>query len=249
MAENTNKNIKNISSLEPTRLSSFDELESAKILFQEGLFEEAKKKLHQILIVFPNFKIARALLEKIHAQEEKILLQGNPKPSSVKTKKEDAYQILKKLEFDLGIELDLDTPFTKAEQWVNDESLDPKEHYDLGVAFFEMECFSDAIRELRKAERKIRQERTFLGELGVSIVALIAESQFKSGRSFEAKSFLEPILNEPDLKHEEKIILFYLMGVIEAELGHAKESNAWLQQVISSDPHFRDAKFRLNQKT
>ena len=251
MSENTNENPKKKFSLEVTRVSSTDEVASAKILFQEGLVEEAKKKLYQVLILAPNFKPATQLLEKILKQEEQVLLESAPRLSSKsnKTKTENPDLVLKRLEEDLGIQIENLTSIGDHENWISkDEPLSAKEYFDLGVAFFEMDCFSDAIRELKKAERKIRKEQTFLGELGVAVVALLAESQIRVGKTYEAKSHLEPILSEPDLKHEEKIILFYLMGLIEEDLGHLQESKSWLQKVVNSDPGFRDAQFRLKQK-
>ncbi len=249
MSENTNENPEKNFTLEPTRISAIDEIESAKILFQEGLLEEAKKKLYQVLIQAPGFAPAKNLLDKIFKDEERTLLESSSRtPSQKKAKPENPDPILKKLEEDLGISLGESLPTGDQENWVSNESLSAKEHYDLGVAFFEMECYSDAIRELRKAERKIRLEQTFLGELGVSVVALLCESWIKAGRAFEAKSHLEPVLSEPDLRFEEKIILFYLMGVIEEDLGHLPESRSWLQKVVDSDPAFRDAQFRLKRK-
>ena len=248
MSENTNENPKKKFSLEMTRAAPLDEVESAKILFQEGLFEEAKKKLYQILIVIPNFKAALVLLEKIQKQEERSLLETSGARSREKAiRTENPDHILKKLESDLGIQIEPSSQ-NGEERWASAGSLSAKEHFDLGVAFFQMDCFGDAIRELKKSERKIRQEQTFLGELGVSVVALLAESQVKLGRAFEAKSSLESVLTEPDLKHEEKIILFYVMGLIEEDLGHSKESKGWFQKVLNADPDFRDVQFRLKQK-
>ena len=76
----------------------------------------------------------------------------------------------------------------------------------------------DTIRELKRAEKKIRIEESFLGELGISAVALHADALVKLGHSFQAKIYLEPILVEPDLLHEQKIILYYTMGLAEQAL-------------------------------
>lgn len=246
MAENTNENVKNKFNIEKTRALPNDEVASAKILFQEGLIDEAKKVLFRVLMKVPNFKPAIALLAQIQLKEEKLLLDDesealNRKPS----RPDDRNAIEQKLFQDLGLESDSSKNTPHSETWISVETIRPEEYYDLGVAFFEMDCFLDAIRELRKAEKRIRLEGSFLGSLGVAVVALIAECLHKNGDSFQAKAYLAPVLSEPEIRHEEKIILFYVMGLIDSALGNLQESKAWFQKVINQEPDFRDAAFRL----
>lgn len=246
MAENTKENPKTKFSIEKTKLSPLDEVESAKILFQEGLIEEAKKVIYRIQMIQPNFTPAIQLLAKINKEEEKKLFQSSQRaPRVANTLSEDSDFILKSLDRDLGLELHAGEVSQEQENFITNESLSAREHYDLGVAFFQIDCFLDSIRELKKAERKIRLEESFLGELGVSVVSLHAECLFKLGRSYEAKSFLEPILTEPEINLEEKISFFYLLGLVELDLGNIPEGKAWFQKVIDLDPQFRDTAFRL----
>ena len=248
MPENTKQKPTNPFSLEVTRVTTYDELQSAKILFQEGLLEEAKKKLYQILIASPNYARAEELLSQIQAHELKGLLSKSVSSSRAqKIRTEDSAQIIDQLNTDLGLELNLQGCNPEQENWVAHADLRPREHYDLGVAFFEMGCFRDAIRELKSAEKKIRMEQTFLGELGVSVVALSSEALVNLGRAYEAKAFLEPVLSEPDLKREEKNVLFYVMGLVEESLGNINDAKGWFQKVFDLEPDFRDTRFRLKQ--
>ena len=213
MSENTKQKVLNQPSLDATRVTRESELQSAKILFQEGLLDEAKKKLYQILIAAPNYTPAHDLLKLIQDGEVKGLLsQSVPNQRAKKIKVEDTDGIIQKLNADLGLGLDVRDFDPERENWITGVDLSSREHYDLGVAFFEMGCYRDAVRELKTSERKIRVEQTFLGELGVAVVALYSESLVKLERGFEAKSYLEPILSEPDLNQEEKNVLFYVMG-------------------------------------
>ncbi len=248
MAENTNESPTEKLSIEKTKATPSDEVESAKILFQEGLLEEAKKILHRLLIEKINFKPAQLLLDQIRKQEEqKLLADASIKNLSRTIKHEDPDLIRRRLEQDLGIvSEDAELP-SRSENFIVSESLSVKEHYDLGIAFFEMDCHLDAVRELKRAERKIRLEKTFLDSEGVSVVALYVECLVKLGRAYEAESYLKPILSEPELRHEDKIVLFYLMGVIELELEHPEEARGWFQKVLKVAPGFRDAEFRLKQ--
>ena len=244
MPENTDENSKKKLSLDPTSLSITSEVESAKILFSEGLHDEAKKVLFQVLLQQPDHPKARALLNQILAKEEKALFESSTR-TVAKTVVDNPSDVLKKLNLDLELNLDLNDFDPEKENWIAKGELNPRERYDLGVAFSEMGCYLDAIRELRLAERRIRLEQTFLGELGVSVVTLYAECLVHAGRAFEAKTYLEPILSEPDLKHEEKTGLFYVMGLVEEALGQRASSRGWFQKVVDSNLHFKDASFRL----
>jgi tetratricopeptide (TPR) repeat protein len=248
--ENTKQKASAPSSVEVTRVSRDGELQSAKILFQEGLLDEAKKKLYQILIAFPNYPSAVELLARIRDGEMKGLLrQTVPTAHGKKLKTEDPERIIEKLNSDLGLDLQMEGFDPARENWVSQTDLSSRGHYDLGVAFFEMGCYRDAVRELKFSERKIRMEQTFLGELGVAVVALYSESLVKLDRGFEAKSYLEPILAEPDLNQEEKNVLFYVMGIAEASLGKIPEAKGWLQKVYDLNPDFRDVRFRLTRNS
>jgi len=246
--ENTKETPPDLTSLEVTRVSIEDELQSAKILYQEGLNEEAKKKLYLILISSPQNPRAHDLLNQIKEEElEALLNQHAPSTHYKNPRVENAERIIDKLNSDLDLGLKLDGLDPQVENWIPHLSLKSREHYDLGVAFFEMGCYRDAIRELRSSEKKIRIEQTFLGELGVAVVALHAECLLLIGRAYEAKENLMPILNEPDLKHEEKTVLFYVMGRIEEDLGSIPVAQGWFQKVLEIDASFRDAGHRLKQ--
>jgi tetratricopeptide (TPR) repeat protein len=246
--ENTKQSPKKITDLELTRASNEDELQSAKILFREGLNDEAKKKLYQILIAYPHYQKAQTLLQQIQDAELKIILNQSASGTLKKTvKSENADSVIEKLNSDLGLNLNLSSFDPSVENWTIQTKLSVREQYDLGVAFFEMGCYRDAIRELKNAEKNIRIEETFLGELGVAVVALYAECLILLEQVYEAKAYLMPIINEPDIRHEEKTILFYLMGRIEEALSQIASAKGWFQKTLDVDPSFRDTQFRLKQ--
>lgn len=245
MSENTGKNPEDSFSVQEPAPSPNEEVESAKILFQEDLIEEAKKVLHRVLIAHPDHRRARALLEQIHQSEyDGILKQaGTVRPK--KTKLEDPDEVIAALEEDLGLRgQDSDAPDPGAATWTHGARTSPQERLDLGVAFFEMGCFRDALIELEEGLRLIRLEQSELGPLGVSIAALLAEALIELGEAFAAKSFLIPLLGEPELSEDSKLPLFYLMGRTEDSLGRKAEARAWYRRVLDADPWFRDADFR-----
>ena len=228
-----------------------DELESAKILIQENLLEEAKKLLFRLLtrihdMKTPGYRRARELLSRIEAMELDELMNRNQKKKN-STKIEDPTGLIEKLERDLQIEcLDEESVAPDQEIWnVGQAALSVVGRFDLAVGFYEMGCYADALRELKQAEKKIRIEETFLGDLGISIVALRAQSLIHLGQAFDAKIYLEPILLEPDLQHEKKIILYYTMGLAEEVLGEKNKARAWFVKVVQAEPGFKDAQQRI----
>lgn len=250
MAENTKESPQKENSLEVTRATPMEDIASAKILFQEGLFDEAKKLLFKILFHLPQYKPARQMLEQIQEKEEQALLsQSTTSRKTVSKEKPNPVveDVLNQLDRDLSLGLHEVHPAEDKEIWVTDSKLSAYEHYDLGVAFFEMSCYRDAIRELKRAEKKIRQEETFLGPLGVAVVALCAECMLITGEGFQAKLDLDVVVQEPDLELAEKIPLFYIMGRIELELGHREPARAWLSKVIALEPDYRDVKVLLQK--
>jgi tetratricopeptide (TPR) repeat protein len=246
VADNTGENSNSDFDLRVPKPSARDEVESAKILFQEGLLDEAKKILHRIIISHPSYAKASMLLKEIQKTELDHILNRSH-ASSDRKKLEDPENILRKLEADLGISIDsrmvaLDST---QEHWIHSMELGSRERLDLAIAFFEMGCYRDADRELIEALRIFRVENSSLDESGVSIVALRAESLIRLEEAFEAKMFLAPILNEPEISHELKLPLYYLAARSEELLGGRAEAKAWLQKVMDIDPLFRDANFRI----
>ena len=229
-----------------------DDLESAKILIQENLLDEAKRTLFRLIAhhasstSYINIR-AREMLKTIETIEMKNINSLGGIRERRKPRVEDADRLIEKLEQDLNFTIEDDhQAVSVAEQWAAvDAKLSVRDLLDLAVGFFEMGCYPDAIRELRKAEKKIRIEESFLGELGVSIVALHAQALIEMGMAFDARIYLEPILLEPDLPHEQKIILYYTMGLAEQALENKTTAKAWFQKVKSTEPGFRDVDQRI----
>lgn len=228
-----------------------DDLESARILIQENLLDESKRILFRMLTRISDtnsisYRRAREMLSQIEKIELDELM--NKAPRGKRTPRvEDPTRLIHSLEKDLSMEpIDSEMPIMEVEQWsVVGERLPARELLDLAVAFFEMGCYGDAIRELKKAEKRIRIEETFLGELGVSIVALQAQALIELGQPFDARIYLEPILLESDIPHEQKIILYYTMGLAEQALENKISAKAWLQKVKDTEPNFKDVEQRL----
>jgi tetratricopeptide (TPR) repeat protein len=231
--------------------SDNDELESARILIQENLYDEAKRVLFRLLtrIHDPqsfNYRRTKEMLNKIESIEMNDLMNKN---SRIKPDKnpEDTTSLITQLERDLQLQnFEDEVTSLDQEQWTVSEIPSTAQGlFDLAVAFYEMGCLGDALRELKRAEKKIRIEESFLGELGVSVVALQTQTLIKLGSAFKAKVYLEPVLMEPDLLHEQKIILYYSMGMVEQALEEKNTAKGWFQKVADFDPSFKDVQQRI----
>ena len=225
-------------------LGAKDECESAKILIGEGLLDEAKKILFRVLAYNPQYAQAQKLLKQVEDLELKNIFDSSASPQKKQTTVEDISRLIESLDYDLGLNLDEDRKPGTREMFTPVTGLNSKELLDLAIAYVEMGCFSDALRELKKAEKKIRTEDSFLGETGLTIVSLIAQCLVRLGKAFEAKAFLGPILMEADLKHEDKALLYYEMGCVEQSLGSNQAAVDWFRKVVEIDSQFKDALYR-----
>lgn len=247
MSENTEEKPNPHFDIQEPKLSAKDEVESAKILVSEGLWDEAKRILHRVLISNPSYARAQSLLKEIQKTElDQILNRSQPSGSSGR-RLDDPSRVLQRLERDLGIDFSANEHGMdpKQENWFHQTELSSIEGFDLAIAFFEMGCFRDCVRELELALKKVRVQETVLDDHGVAIVALKAEALLLMGEAFDAKVFLAEILIEPEISHESKLPLYYLAGRCEEALGWEGEARAWYLKVIEIDPMFRDANFRI----
>lgn len=240
-----------ITSIAPSKKSPSDDCESAKILMNEGLADEAKKLLFRVLANHSNYGPAKKLLEEIEEIELKEIFNSSGRNSTTnELGVEDVDQLITRLEQDLNLNSVAHNSSTDEQTIFNSTAgLRPKEYLDLAIGYIEMGCHADALRELHKAERIIRTEDTFLGETGLTVVSLIAKCLVSQGKHYEAKEFLQPILTETDLAHENKIILYYEMGCIEQALGNKNEAVQWLLHVMKIDSLFKDTNYRLKLLT
>lgn len=245
-------------SLEVTRPIPAEQVESARILMNEGLLEEAKKLLFRLLANHPKNKAALELLKSIESIELKNLFQEKTQTISRPEPRSSTEALIEQLSRDLDLDLEAEADTENRVQWKWSVSSDPqkssavetlssRELYDLAVAFYEMQCFHYAIDVLRQAEKKIRSRQAELGVEGVGVAALLAESLICVGEAFEAKIYLEPILVEPEISHEQKVPLLYLMGLAEEEMGQKKRASGWFKKVLESDPDFREVQFKVQQ--
>ena len=124
---------------------------------------------------------------------------------------------------------------------------------DLGIAFLEMDLFSVAIRLFAGANRRIdlfaeNSEGNITANVTeqiVSSISLLALALILADRPFEAISNMQPLLRDIEIKPENKLELFYLMGRTYEALKKDELAFGYYRQVKEIDPDYRDIEQRL----
>ena len=237
-------------------------LENAKILLNEGLLEEAKKTLRQILISFPGHVSARDMLDQIQDDELQQIFLSDEGPfvsrlSASKQPEVDSEELMKRLDQDLRLGVfDTDVPSVGIESFslFQDEKAMEKfilklekdmvgatsrDLLDLGIAFLEMDLYSIAARLF-----KLDCSRE---GAPLAATALWALSLILLCKPFEAIAKMQPVLRNTDLKNLDKIEFFYLMGRAYEVLKEFPLASQFYQQVVDLDAGYRDSEWRLRK--
>lgn len=261
--------------VEPETISSGsteDLLQSAKILVNEGLLEDAKRVLRRIIVSDSENEIARQELNRIHeielkqifGEEERRPLRGKQLPP---LQEFDSESVMRKLDQDLNLGV-----FSNAIHSVSLEQLslfqDPdffqgfyqqlekdlqgslaQDWIDLGIAFLEMDLFTIAARLFLGACRRIDVSDSNSREMELSATCLLALSLILSERPYEAISKIQPFLGDADLKQEQRVELFYLMGRTYESMSKIEPAYQFYRQVQELDSHYRDVDLRIRRSS
>ena len=241
-----------------------DQLQSAHILVNEGMVEEAKKVLRKILISDAHNVPARKRLEEIHELELKQIL-GEFEPAGKLGAEErrrllvDPSEIMRQLESDLGspteeMELSLFHDAAAVDQFAGDldrkyANAPERERMDLGIAFLEMGFYHLAVRQfqaacrrnfLQNAQDSPEEYETLLGAQ-----ALLAYTLILAGKPFEAIIGMEPLVGDSEIHDDHKIHFYYLLGRANEAIPKHQAALEWYNQVRKVDPRYRDVGERI----
>lgn len=240
-----------------------DHLDSARILFGEGLIEEAKKILHRILICDAGHVLARQMLQEVHELELKQIfsegggrrIPGIREPRNVLPAEVDVEQVMRELDRDLKLDI---FPFDRDERAIREygerldqevSGLSPRDLVDLGIAFLEMGLSEIAVPRFRNACQKLLQESDQKNrDLLLSATSLHAYSLILVGQAFEATLELQSVLRDSEIPIGQKVEFFYLMGRAHEEMKKTESALGWYQQVAAIDSRYRDVEDRLRGK-
>ena len=115
---------------------------------------------------------------------------------------------------------------------------DAQAHFELGVAFKQMEMWDEAISELSQAVAGREDPRPVLEAL--------ADCYLRSGDAERAEEALRQAEAHPANRDSPSAAIAYRIARLHEQQGDESQAIEWLLQVVSIDPDFRDAASRLS---
>jgi hypothetical protein len=257
---------------QPRREVVQDDLQSAKILYGEGLIDEAKRVLRKILIGDPGNAPAKQMLSEIHALELKQIFAGTSrrrrfslpqKPDGQGIAEEelagiDSEALIKGLDRDLGLGLFDEVPgllqetlATAAKAEVEIEAglgkslqgASARDRLDIGICLLEIGMTRLALEQFLLAGEMLDKGRE--PELSLAAASLLAQAQLRCDLPHDAIETLQLALMESGMAQDRKIDLVYALGRAHEKLGRGPEAHGWYLRAASIDPTYRDVQESL----
>lgn len=240
-----------------------DLLSGAEILVNEGLWEDAKRRVRAVLVVERDNLRAWNLLNRIHEQELKQIFAASEVATEGAAIRVEAPMpvpevdaLIARLDRDLGLglEADLLPEFMRdeasrkvyAERVAADTAgLAPTDRVDLGVSFLEMGLPEVASKLFRLARRDALEGTRPDGAFARGAAWLVACAELAAGRGFEAICVIEEALSDSELSAADRPHFLYLMGRAHEMLRQYGDAAVWYRKTIEADPGYRDTRERL----
>jgi len=234
--------------------------ESAKILMREGMLEEAKKIIHQILSRDSKFAAANGLLKEIHQKElEQIFNQErtrkvyrkDPDREGIDFNNINSSELMDKLDRELNLGISVSPSF-----FSDSESLEvfyshletelagapPQDRVDLGIGFLETGLFELAIRLFQQAAQSWGEAQDPRMASGIALLAL---AQLLAGKPFDSLMTLQPAINDSEIPLQSRIEIFYLTARAHEALDQPDQARDWYQKTAALDLYYRDVSERI----
>ncbi|HEY6002515.1 MAG TPA: tetratricopeptide repeat protein, partial [Anaeromyxobacter sp.] len=231
-----------------------DEIEEAEFFLQQGLVDDARGALENLLAFYPDHPVVKRKLEELDSKAPPpSRVDGVAKPGEaldlVPEGSDASFDIARELaelgggapavdeEFQYSVE-DVFNQFKKGvEQTVKPE--DSATHYDLGIAYKEMGLLDDAIHEFETALQGNDRKKE------VDCLSMIGLCQAAKGDGRAAiGAFRRALASDHLTRDAAKAIHYELAGAYE-EAGDREVALHYFQRVLKADSAFRDAGKRV----
>ncbi|MDH4227438.1 MAG: tetratricopeptide repeat protein [Deltaproteobacteria bacterium] len=116
---------------------------------------------------------------------------------------------------------------------------DTETHYNLGIAYMEMELYNDAIREFKIAAKDKTKALDSFSRLGMCLVA--------SGSIDEAVGYYNKALEVEGLHEEDKKGIMFELGLAYAAGDRKNEAVEMLRSVEAMDPNYRNVSEKIRE--
>ncbi|HET7825649.1 MAG TPA: hypothetical protein VFK90_09960, partial [Anaeromyxobacter sp.] len=229
-----------------------DEIEEADFFVQQGLFDDARHALQNLLAFYPAHPLVQKKLREVEARAAgQAPVDGAPAvPLGAADGADASFDIARELaelgggtpladdeEFQYSVE-DVFTQFKKGvEQTVKPE--DSATHYDLGIAYKEMGLLDDAIHEFETALQGNDKKKE------VDCLSMIGLCQASKGDGRAAIAAYRRALASDHLTRDAAKAIHYELAAAYEGAGDGEVALYYLQRVVKADPAFRDAAKRV----
>jgi tetratricopeptide (TPR) repeat protein len=232
-----------------------DEIEEAEFFLEQGLLDEARDALQNLLAFYPAHAQVQAKLAEVERKARAAAPPPAGRPGAVNGEAvaaagtgDAAFDIARELadelgppaagagaddEFQYSVE-DVFNQFKKGvEQTVRKE--DSATHYDLGIAYKEMGLLDDAVHEFETALGGNDRKKE------VDCLSMIGLCRMQKGEAAEAVKAYRRALASDHLSKEAAKAIHYELAVAYEEAGDPQAALYYFQRVAKAAPAFRDA--------
>jgi tetratricopeptide (TPR) repeat protein len=225
-------------------------LEESEFFSSRGMLGDARRVLVDQLAQTPNHPLLLEALAEVDKQAPKQRPASKPA-----TKRPTDFNIKEQLnELERAVResqkppsmsngpasIDVDAVFEKFKAGVRSQvaESDSSTHYDLGLAYKEMNLLEDAIEELKLAARDSERECTCYAMIGL----IYAEQKSWD----QARKFYSKGLGAMKRTQMQDTALYYELGHVSEMADQMDQAAYYFRQVLRRDPTFRDARKRLS---
>ena len=222
----------------PAPLDVAGELEEAEFYFQQGLLEEASQKCQLVLQEVGDCPEAQELLDRIAGASGTL---STPAPSQTSSGDATGSPTTGLQGLEDRERSRLDGSFSEFKKGLESQlsAEDTETHYNLGIAYKEMGLLDDAISQFDKVMADPQRRVDCLTLKGVCLV--------QKGAFEEAVSTFKEGLETDSLTDEERISLYYELGLLYVGWGQPLEALDSFQCVADVDPFFRNVDDQIRQ--
>lgn len=218
------------------------ELEEAEFYVDNGLEDEARDALDQILAVAPENPRALALRERLEAEAEAEADAPSPPPEPGPPPQSGPHPALP--DFDTSelsltpdmASADVDAAFEGFGDEATEDVEDPEGQYDMGMVMMETMHFDEAIAAFKNAAKA--PSRT------LSALEMIGNCHRQMGQPLDAIDFYVDAL-ERGARGPAAVNLTYEIGAAYEEAGELQRALDWMERCGSQDPNHRDIGDRI----
>lgn len=223
-----------------------DEFEEAEFYLQQGLLDDAERVFRQILEFDADCTAAREKMIEIAARRKRsqpsvehdpelmilsaeavdgtpqeVLGQRAIQPETDRARHDEGFDAFK-----IGVETPIDVEDTES-------------HYNLGIAYKEMGLFDEAVAEFDKA---LKNPGRMVDSLALKGTCLFMKGDFE-----QAEKVFKSGLVYPGLNADERISLYYEMGLLYEAWGRPLEALDSFQLVADADLFYRSVGEKIEE--